>query len=105
MPVTNPIHSEDRLVVFDQEYRVRSRDVAMIDDRELRPVHRVTELDPANPAPRGGTSDGCAPQAAFDHEVVDVQLTSGEFGEALDALHVSLPARVRCLRRRRDRTG
>jgi hypothetical protein len=89
--VPDVIGGEDGLVFLDKEHGVRARDVSVIDDRELGPVHRITEADAPDATARGRASHGGTPQTAVHRQIVDVQFPPGEFGEALDALHVSPP--------------
>jgi len=92
--VLDPIGGEDGLVFLDKEHGVRARDVPVIDDRELGPVHRITEADVPDSTAWGRASHRGTPQTAVHRQIVDVQFPPGEFGEALDALHVSPPAWV-----------
>jgi hypothetical protein len=101
--VPDPIGGEDGLVFLDEVHAVRAGDVLVIDDRELGPVHRITETDAPDSTAWGRASHGGTPQTAVHRQIVDVQFPPGEFGEALDALHVSPPAWVPFSRLNRDR--
>jgi hypothetical protein len=79
--------SQDRLVVFDEENGIQTRDIPMVDYHEFGPVHAGSEPDLPDSTPRGGTPDRATPQGTVHGKVVDESLTSGELGETLDALH------------------
>src|SRR5436309_3236242 len=88
--VPHGIRREHRLVLLDQGHHVRSRDVAMIDDDEPRPVDVLAEADARNAAARGGTPHRHAPQEVVEREIVHVPLASRELRECFTTQHAGI---------------
>src|SRR5213078_4381826 len=88
--VPHGFRREHRLVLLDQGHDVRSRDVAMIDDDEPRPVDVLAEADARNAAARGGTPHRHAPQEVVEREIVHVPLVSRELRECFTTQHAGI---------------
>src|SRR5215471_10214481 len=73
------------LVVLDQVNDVIAGDVLGDDARDARPVERIVEPHACDPTVGNRRADGAAPELAGELNVVEIESSSGDFVDAIEA--------------------